>query len=747
MRFALSAFLFCLSLTHAFSQEPAPGRRPKIGLALSGGGAKGLAHIGILKAIDSAGLKIDLITGTSMGSVVGGLYAVGYSGDSIEQIARRTDWPQLLTNRTSLRAMTMEEKGDYGRFAVELPLVKGRFLLPSGVLEGQELWLLLNSLLVPAYQTNDFFQLSIPFMCVGTEVESGAAVAIGQGNLTSAIRASMAIPTVFTAVDVDGCKLVDGGLVRNFPVTDVKVMGADYVIGSSVSSGLLPQEKLTNAAQILMQIVFFQEALDEPKEVALCDIYVKHPIDDYSAASFNRANELIDLGIREGNKMYPQFKHLADSLDAIYGPQPFVKNRLPKVDSLLITSCEVLGLRQTSYDYFTRMMNYRDGRYYRVEQLNEMIRQVFGTRYYNRITYELKPLPDGSAKIVFHVEENPAAYAKLGMHYNTFSGASLIANLTARNFLLPNSRSQAAINISENFRAKGEHLQFVGRHRNRALIGSLYFESYNFTTYLDFRKDGLFRQSWFNSELKFQVSRRRRFSTGLGYRYESLQYRPSIQSQLDLRGRNRINSALIYWQYNTFDQPVFAQRGVRLDAELGYVFRQNPAVTFFNNGEPIGNLDSLGIRFNDYARVWLNLETCTPMRNRFTFFTQTQLGVNFNYRDNLLNNFYIGGLNRLHRNQVTFAGLPEGADHAANLLAFQTGLRRELFSNLFLTLRANVLAKDFIDSENMFRQPSFRSGYALTLGYNSALGPLEFSLQYSDQSKQFVTYINLGFSF
>ncbi len=747
MRFACFLFTLFLSFGWAAAQQNPPGQRPKIGLALSGGGAKGLAHIGILKAIDSAGLKIDYIAGTSMGSIVGGLYAVGYSGDSIESIARKTDWLSLLTNRTSLRAMIMEEKGDYGRFAVELPLVKGKFLLPSGVLEGQELWMMLNGLFAPAYQAEDFSKLSIPFQCIGTEVATGEGVVIGRGSITAAIRASMAIPTVFTAVDVDGCKLVDGGLVRNFPVTDVKAMGADFVIGSSVSSGLLPQDKLTNAAQILMQIVFFQEALDEPREVALCDIYVKHPIDAFTAASFNRANELIDLGIRQGNLIYPQLKHLADSLDVLYGPQEFVKNRLPKVDSLLISSCQVLGLKETSYDFFTKTMGFRMGQYYRVEQLTEMIRQVFGTRYYTRITYELEPKPDGSAGITFYVEENPATYTKLGLHYNSFSGASLIGNLTTRNFLLPNSRSLVAFNLSENFRARAEHLQFVGRHRNRALIGSLYYESFGFTTYDDFRKDGLFRQSWFNSEVKFQFSRRRRSTTGFGYRFEALRYRPTIQSQLDLRGRNRINSTFGYVQWNTLDQPGFTKRGIRFEGELGYVFKQNPAVTFFTNGEPVGNLDSFGIRFNDYGRIWANLETYSPWRHRFTFFTQTQLGVNFNYRDNLLNDFYIGGLTRQHRNQVTFAGLPEGSVYASSLISLQLGLRRELFDNLFLSFRTNLLALNFIDAKNQFRPPNFLTGHALTLGYNFALGPLELSLQYSDQAREFGTYINLGFVF
>src|SRR3954468_20795424 len=126
-----------------------PGARPKIGLVLSGGGAKGLAHIGILKAIDSAGLKIDYVTGTSMGSIMGGLYAVGYSADTIEAMARSIDWDLLLSNQSGLRTLTMEEKREYGKYAIELPWGGKNFLLPTGVLEGQELWLKLAEVFSP----------------------------------------------------------------------------------------------------------------------------------------------------------------------------------------------------------------------------------------------------------------------------------------------------------------------------------------------------------------------------------------------------------------------------------------------------------------------------------------------------------------------------------------------------------------------------------------------------------------------
>jgi len=305
--------------------------RPKIGLTLSGGGAKGLAHIGILKAIDSAGLSIDYITGTSMGSIIGALYASGYSADSIEKIARKIDWDLMLSNQSSLRNIIMEEKDEYGRYDLELPWVNHFFRLNTGVLEGQELWLKLSELLFPVHQIKDFNQLPIPFRCVATDLSTGEAVVLDSGELVSAIRASMAIPSVFTAVDYNGRRLVDGGVVRNFPVRDVREMGAQIVIGSNVSQGLLAAKKVNNALQVLLQVAFFREAEDTKLEVPLCDIYVQTPLDKYSMGSFSSANEIIEAGKEEGRKLYPRLKALADSLNDIYGKPLPKKNRLPKI--------------------------------------------------------------------------------------------------------------------------------------------------------------------------------------------------------------------------------------------------------------------------------------------------------------------------------------------------------------------------------------------------------------------------------
>src|ERR1700754_3804231 len=379
--------VYCLLLfpaTRTAAQAPAPAapglQRPRIGLVLSGGGAKGLAHIGILKAIDSAGLKIDYITGTSMGSILGALYAIGYSADSIEKITRGIDWDLLLSNQSSMRSVIMEEKNEYGKYDVELPWVNHWFRLSTGVIEGQELWLKFAEVFRPVYNIKDFSKFSIPFKCVATDVSTGEAVVLDTGEIVSALRSSMAIPSVFTAVEYGGHKLIDGGVVRNFPVKDVRDMGADIVIGSNLSGPLKTSKEVTNALQVLLQVAFFREAADTRTQIPLCNIYVSQPLEKYGMGNFGEAQQIVNEGLEEGRRLYPQLKHLADSLNAIYGPQEIVKNRLPAVNPVKISSFEVHGLFNTNQGFFIQSMGLETNHYYTADNLSRMVRRAFGTR-------------------------------------------------------------------------------------------------------------------------------------------------------------------------------------------------------------------------------------------------------------------------------------------------------------------------------------------------------------------------------
>lgn len=744
MKYGFACILLLLSLFSG--AQPSPAARPKIGVTLSGGGAKGLAHIGILKAIDSAGLNVDYITGTSMGSIIGSLYAVGYSADSIERIARSIDWDLLLSNQSSLRSIFMEEKDEYAKYVIELPWVNHRFRLPSGVLQGQELWLKFSELFFPVYNEKNFSRFSIPFRCIGTDVGTGEAVVMQDGEIIGAIRSSMAIPSVFTAVEFNGKKLIDGGLVRNFPVKDVKEMGANYVIGSNVATGLMPSDKVRNALQILLQVAFFREAEDNKKEVAQCDIYVPFNMEKYSMGSFGDSKELMELGLQVGREMYPRFKHLADSLNAIYGPVPPKVNRLPQVHGVVISGHEVHGVDRTSAEFFIHTMNFEINQFYTARKLANMVRQAYGTRYYSRVTYSLVPQPDGTSKIIFDVTEYPLTFAKLGLHYNRFTGVGLIANLTARNFFTTNSRSLVSVNIGETFRIRGEHLQYLGRLKNVAMVLETQYDNFDIGTYTESKQDGLYNLNFFKMGSKLQFSAKRRFTVGMGGRFEWVKYSPKISSELEFKGSKKFFTPFAYLSHNSLDKSIYPKRGIKLDVEAGWVAPQNSHIRFYENGLQVPP-ELVPISDHSYYRSSLNLETYAPLSKRTTLLFNVQGGANFDYSENILNEFVIGGLTKTFRNQITFAGLPEGAEYASSTAALQGGLRVQVFNNTYLTGRANVLFNNFIEDSGFFVTRDFFSGYALTFSYNFALGPLEISAMYCDQTGKFQSYVNLGIPF
>lgn len=215
-----------------------PGKRPSVGLVLSGGGAKGFAYIGLLRVIREAGLPIDYIGGSSIGSIIGGLYALGYDPDTIAKVIRSVDWDKLLKDVMDRRYVSFEEKEYSENNIIKLPIKNKKVGLGSSMYQGQEINLLLNYFFSPAYKTTDFHKLPVPFLCIGTDLFTGDAITLDKGYLAMAIRASMSIPGYFSPTDYMGYYLVDGGVVNNYPVKEVKDMGARIILGGDVQSGL-----------------------------------------------------------------------------------------------------------------------------------------------------------------------------------------------------------------------------------------------------------------------------------------------------------------------------------------------------------------------------------------------------------------------------------------------------------------------------------------------------------------------------
>jgi len=722
-------------------------QRPKIGVTLSGGGAKGLAHLGILKAIDSAGLKVDYVTGTSMGAILGGLYSVGYSADTLVKLVEEIDWEALFRNGSDLRSLLMEEKEESYKYVIELPWINHKFHLSTGLLEGQELWLKFSELFFPVYNVKDFSRFNIPFRCISTDVGSGEAVVMSSGEITNAIRASMSIPSFFTAVNYEKGKLVDGGIVRNFPVRDVREMGANIVIGSNVAGGLLPSDKIRNVFQILLQVAFFRESEDAKKEVPLCDIYIPFDLENYNMGSFTEATAIIEKGKEEGRKLYPKLKHMVDSLDAIYGKQEIKKNRLPQVSEVKISSYNVKGLEKTSPEFFVHTMGLVTNETYTAKKLADLVRRAFGTRYYKRINYALEEKADGTCHINFDVEENALSFAKLGIHYTRFSGISLVGNITARNFFTPNSRSLVTINLGESLRLRAEHLQYLGRLKNFGFTLKTQFDRLDFIAYEQFKQTGLYNQNYWEVSEKFHYTSQRNLTLGVGHRFEWLKFKPTITPELGFNGRSQFSTLFTYLNRNTLDRAIFPNKGSKLEIEGGRIVRQDLKIAFLRNGQPLSNPDSIRTSNKPFFYTTATAEGYVPLTKKATGFIVAQSGINFDYGDNVMNEFVVGGMVKLFRRQVLFAGLQEGSVYSAAYAAVQSGLRWQVFNSTYITGRANILMNNFISQSKLFPSRDFYSGYALTFSYNFALGPLDLSLMYSDQTGKVSTYINLGIPF
>jgi NTE family protein len=738
------AYIFMLSLlpVWAFAQES--GGRPRIGLTLSGGGAKGLAHIGILQALDSAGLKVDYITGTSMGSIVGALYAMGYSGDTIEIMARDMDWNNLFSNQPVLTDISFEEKREYNKYTIEIPFEHGKPKLASGLISGQQLWLELARLCWPVNGVKDFSRFNIPFKCIATDVTTGEIVTLDTGDVVTAIRASMAIPSVFTAVKIGDKQLVDGGVVRNFPVITAKEMGADIVIGSNVASGLRQADQLVTPLDIIYQLGFYKDADDFKQAKKLTDIYIQHHLDNYNAASFGSVDSLLDIGKRKGDELYPVFKRMADSLNALYPTTPFVKNRLPWTPDIELVNIKVDGLKHSDERFFLGRLGLVEGGCYTPRDIKEAVLNVFGTRFYKMITYELEAKGDGKSQMNLRVEENQLTYVKFALQYNSFTNASAIVNITQRNFIVPNSRSFVSVAIGENPRVAAEFFKYLGPKRNLGFGLGAYFEDNTLSLYDDFRPQVEYHTKYLSGDVRLQYTLNSMMALGVGTRYEFLNINPRYESVAVLRGNGNQLNSYFYFAINSQDRKLYPHRGVDMQLETGGVYHQQTGYRIYKDGTEVMPGD-YGYKFNNYHRTLFQMKYSVPFSRVST--VQLQLGgaANFTHQQGLINAFLLGGLNNVVRNQLPIVGLREAEITTSSAATVQLSYQYEFMRNTYAIPRVGVALYDFLG--DVSAKYKYMSGYGLTGGYASFLGPIEGSVMYCDQDGRLRMYVNIGFNF
>lgn len=721
----------------------------KTGLTLSGGGAKGLAHIGVLHILDSLGIQVEVITGTSMGSIVGGMYAAGYSASEIENFATGIDWATLFSAKSSLSYLPPQDRNSESKSTFEVSINKGKAILPTGAIEGQQLWNTLNEIFLPVYQINNFNELPIPFACVATDVETGLPVVMKDGNISSAIRASMAIPSVFTTVTRDGKKLIDGGVVKNFPVSVAKEMGADFVIGVNVSQGLRRSDEINTPIDIIYQMGFYVDAHNFSGDKNLTNIYIEPDLTGFSAASFGDAASIIERGKTAARSQMKSLLDLAQKLksqkadnEEILKPK---NNHVFVIDTVIIS-----GNSYISKSVIIGRLGIRKGDSLLPASFSNAVTRVYASNYFDKVNYSLIPSGE-TGKVSLHLEvtEKPKAAVMAGLNFSSFNGIGIMAGWRTRRLLIDNVQAYGRILIGKNPSFKTGISAYVNPSQKNWISLDAEGIRFEFPVYEKFRPVSNYRQVFTGISLSLGTITGKNSYSSLGTSFFRYDLKPKILADITIDGNNNGFETYFKWNYHTLNRNAFPLSGQKFNFQASYIHNQNPSLVFTSYQDDNIVLIEPDIEISNFFQTFINYEAYKPGNERLTHIFRIQSGYNFNYNQGFLNNFNVGGTSSFLQKQIIFSGLNDYEIITQSALTGLYGLQYDMGKNLFITGLLNAGMYDFyLEKLNKVNyQSNAILGGGLSLGYLSLLGPIEIIFSYSPQTDKIIGYVNIGWAF
>lgn len=366
----------------------------RIGLALSGGAARGFAHVGVLRALEEMEVPVHAVAGVSMGAVVGALYAVGYRPEELVRLSEGRDWGSLFSETEPVGAAWPGTEARAERHAISLPLRSGRPTLPTGLVAGQRVTQLLTRLTWHVHPTDEFRRLPIPFVTLATDLETGEPVVLERGSLPQALRASLAIPSIFTPVRLDGRYLVDGGVSRNLPAEDVRRLGADVVLCSDVTEPLEPADSIRSFLDVLTQTISFRTVREAERQRETCDAVIRPELDGLGSYSFGQAATWIARGDSAARSLEDTLRALtARAGAALERPEP--PGLSPGADSVVVVDVRFPGLSAGRARYLRRVMGGAADGPTTVERVDREVGRLYDAGLFSRVTYRLEEPPAG----------------------------------------------------------------------------------------------------------------------------------------------------------------------------------------------------------------------------------------------------------------------------------------------------------------------------------------------------------------
>jgi NTE family protein len=737
MRKTILVLIGLLFLQTVVAQKTKTKDRPKIGLVLSGGGAKGFAHIGVLKVLEKAGVKIDYIAGTSMGAVVGGLYASGYSATQIDSIFYNTDFDQLLQDYIPRSSKSFYEKRNDQMYAISLPFNKLKIGIPIAYSKGMYNYSLLSKLTHKVRNVRDFSKLPIPFLCVATDIEKGEPVILDHGYLAQAMLASSAFPSLFSPVEIDGRLLIDGGVVNNYPVEEIRKMGADIVIGVDVQDDLKDRKSLKDATRILVQITNLDMIKEMKNKIKQTDIYIKPNVSEYGVISFSEGQQIIKKGEEASFAVYEQIRKLADTT------QPYKINNLKVTsDSLKIKNVSINKLDNYTRAYVLGKLHFKNGKTICYEDLKTGINNINATQNFSRISYTIDG-KENEDELKLTLTENPVTtYLKFGIHYDGLYKSAVLANITQKKSLFKNDVLSFDVGLGDNIRYNLDYYIDNGFYWSFGVKSR--YNTFNKNSTTDFKDGQLLYLLGLNSiNIDFQdLSNQayvqtvfiQKFLIGAGIEHKILK----IKSD-NLIGTNPTfeNSSYLsvfgYATYDSYDNRLFPKKGWGFSGDIQSYLHSSD----YTN------------EFSRYSIAKGEIGFAKTICKKLTFKAQSEGGFTIGEESVHFFDFVLGGdgFNTIN-NFKHFYGYDFLSIAADSYVKSVFTLDYEIYKKNHINFAANYAnAQDgLFENGNWLSKPTY-NGYAIGYALESIIGPVEIKYSWSPELRKGYAYFNVGFSF
>lgn len=710
----------------------------KVGLILSGGGAKGIAHVGVLKEIERAGVRIDYIGGTSMGAIVGGLYACGYTASQLEEMLLSTNLNGVISDKFDRDVMSFDAKEDASRYAITLPMVKGRIQFPLSLSKGQNVYAMFVQLMHEQRNTQDFSKLPIPFYCVATDINTGEKIVLDKGYLPLAVNASSALPTLFSPVKVEDRMLIDGGIIDNYPIDEMLSKNMDVIIGVDVQTNVSSTDETSTLSEVLTRIGSFQTRKQMASKKAKTQIHIRPELDAFNILSFDNQKEIMAQGVLAGKKARQQLLTLAKN------QQPRVKKqkKIPlsfKLDRLLVATSP-----NYKTNYLLGKLRLKSKNSYSFQKLKEGMSNLAATQNFDAFRYTLKTESGKEVLKMTPPESKHTTLFRGSLHYDKLIGALALANLTKKHAFLKNDEISLDIMLGAYFQYalsyfidKGEFwsvgLSAKQHQFDTSAPVSLNTDQFAISkptnTRVLVQKNTWYVQTLFREEVVL----------GVGLAHQHNVFKTNLFDTQTARFLYTDNadyySVLGYLKVDTRDDKFYPKKGGFFDGDINYYFSEKSSREDIN--------------FTPFLIAKANMGAILPLDSKWSLLLNTSGGFTVGDATSSAFDFTFGGYgNAPVLNYQTFIGLPQQHVAGDSFVKAETTIDYEFTPkhHLKMLLNGGIVSTDIFSTGQWKRGIDYYSA-GMAYGLETFAGPIELTAAYSPQFSRLLFHVNIGWQF